>query len=189
MVFATTRVDLCGVRICDGEGSGLMRAILDTLREQNAYGFIALSGDELARRVGHTVTGQNNIADAVRRLRERIEKALLEEASIQCNSRSIITNDRRHGYRLSNKITIRDAGSPPQKIDPLPTPHQTSIRQEWILHQLATQGPMQKAQLFQGYASQHHLSKTTLDRDLKALKRKQKIHFQGNSRTGHWQLV
>jgi len=109
MVFYETRVELCGVRICEGVGSGLIRAILDTLRETDSRGrFIALSGDELALRVGNGLTGSNDIADAVRRLRERIQAVLLEQANIRCSGKDIVTNDRRYGYRLSSKITVRD---------------------------------------------------------------------------------
>ena len=69
LVFSETRVELCGVKICDGDG--LIRAILDVLRGRDSSGvLVCLSGEELAQRVGDGMIGQNDIADAVRRLRD-----------------------------------------------------------------------------------------------------------------------
>ncbi len=110
MVFRETRVELCGVRICDGVGSGLMRAILDALRQRDSRGaYVALSGEELAQQAGNAMTRQNDIADAVRRLRGRIEKVMLEQANVRCGRQDVIANDRKYGYTFSRKIVIRDA--------------------------------------------------------------------------------
>jgi CheY-like chemotaxis protein len=205
MVFSETRVELCGVRICDGVGSGLVRAILDILREKDSRGkFVALSGEELAQRAGDTMTRQNDIADAVRRLRERIETVLLEEANIRCTRQDVVTNDRRYGYRLSSKITVRDADdvrSDPNKdaddvrngpIDPRSSQDDVrnpSARQEWILAELGTKGEMRKDEVFPGYKKWFGLSKTTLERDLNALRRRGLIRFHGEKRTGRWRRV
>jgi len=205
MVFFETRVELCGVRICDGVGSGLVRAILDILREKDSRGkFVALSGEELAQRAGGVMTRQNDIADAVRRLRERIETVLLEEANIRCTRQDVVTNDRRYGYRLSSKITVRDADdvrSDPNKgaddvrnrpIDPRSSQDDVrnpSARQEWILAELAGKGEMRKDEVFPGYKKWFGLSKTTLERDLNALRRRGLIRFHGEKRTGRWRRV
>ena len=117
MVFRETRVELCGVWICDGVGSGLMRAILDVLRQRDARGrFIALSGEELAQRAGHGMTRQNDIADAVRRLRRRIEKVLRERAHVPCGRQDVIINDRKYGtafHRRSPCVTPMTLEMPP----------------------------------------------------------------------------
>ena len=88
-----------------------MRAILEVLRERDAQGaFVALSGEELAQRAGGTMTRQNDVADAVRRLRKRIRNVLLEKDNVQCTRDDVITNDRQHGYRLSRKVLVRGVG-------------------------------------------------------------------------------
>jgi len=209
MVFFETRVELCGVRICDGVGSGLVRAILDILREKDSRGkFVALSGEELAQRAGNTMTRQNDIADAVRRLRERIETVLLEEANIRCARQDVVTNDRRYGYRLSSKITVRDAddvrndpnnnaddvrndvrNGPVDPRTPQDDVRNPSARQEWILDELGTKGEMRKDEVFLGYKKQFGLSKTTLERDLNALRCRGLIRFDGEKRTGRWRRV
>jgi len=205
LVFSGTRVELCGVRICDGVGSGLMRAILDILREKDSREkFVALSGEELARRAGNAMTRQNDIADAVRRLRERIEKVMLDRANIRFDRQDVITNDRRYGYRLTNKITVRDAddlrndpkkstndvrnrpNDPKQAEDDL---NNLSSRQKWILGELATKGARRKDQMFEGYTTQYGLSKTTLERDLKSLRGRNLIRFDGEKRTGRWRRL
>lgn len=107
MVFSETRVELWGVKICGG--SGLMRAILEALRERDSRGrFVALSGEELAQRAGNAMTRQNDIADAVRRLRRRIQRVMLEQANVQCGCQDVVTNDRKYGYSLSRKIVVGD---------------------------------------------------------------------------------
>jgi len=209
MVFFETRIELCGVRICDGVGSGLVRAILDIIREKDSRGrFIALSGEELAQRAGDTMTRQNDIADAVRRLREKTQAVLLEEANIRCTRRDVITNDRRYGYRLASKITVRDADdvrSDPSSdaddvrndvsdgpIDPRSSRDDVrapSARQEWIVGQLKAKGELRKDEVFPGYKRQFGLSKTTLERDLNALRRRGLIRFDGEKRTGRWRRV
>jgi len=213
MVFSETRVELCGVRICDGRGSGLARSILDVLREKDGRGmFIALSGEELARRAGGAMTRQNDIADAIRRLRERIQLSLLEQANVRCTRRDVVSNDRRYGYRLTGKITIRDVddvNSDPNDVrnDPNNVKNDpnngeddvrndvrkiaddvksTGARQEWILGELEARGEMRKDEVFPGYKNQFGLSKTTLERDLNALRRRGLIRFDGERRTGHW---
>ena len=216
MVFSETRVELCGVRICDGVGSGLMRAILDALRERDSRGrFVALSGDELAQRADNATTCQNDIADAVRRLRKKIQTVLLEQANIRCTRGDVITNDRRYGYRFSSKIEVRDAddvrndlrnGEDDVRNDPRNDVNDVrngpndprnaqddvknlSARQEWILDELAGKGEVRKDEMLQGYKKQFGLSKTTLERDLKALRSHSLIRFDGDKRTGHWRRM
>lgn len=209
MVFSETRVELCGVRICDGLGSGLARSMLDVLREKDGRGmFIALSGEELARRAGDTMTRQNDVADAVRRLRERIQTVLLEQANIRCGRGDVVSNDRRYGYRLTSKIRVRDAddvrndadcdaddvrndvrNEPNDAKNDPDDVRNPSTRQEWILAEIGARGELRKDEVFPGYKRQFGLSKTTLERDLNALRRRGAICFDGEKRTGRWRLT
>lgn len=198
MVFAETRIELCGVRICDGVGSGLVRAILDILREKNSRGgFIALSGEELAQRAGGAMTRQNDVADAIRRLRAKIQTVLLEEANIRCTRRDVITNDRRYGYRLGGKITVRSADDVRNDVENEPNDRRIkpddvrhpSARQEWILCELQAKDELRKDEVFPGYKKRFDLSKTTLERDLNALRCRGLIRFDGEKRTGRWRRV
>jgi len=111
MVFSEHRVDLCEVKICGGPESGLIRRILDELREKNTRGvFVGFSGAELAKRIG-CPAGQNGVAGAIREFRKRTSELLLEEANIQCGPRDIIQSGGR-GYRFTDMITVRDANDP-----------------------------------------------------------------------------
>jgi len=171
-----------------------MRAILDALREKDSRGrLVALSGEELAQRAGNAMTGQNDIADAVRRLRERTQTAMLEQANVQCGRQDVITNDRRYGYRLSSKITVRDAADvgkdPSDAGNAQNDVKNLNPRQEWILDDLAAKGEMRKDEVFQGYKKQFGRSKTTLKRDLEDLRQHGLIRFEGEKRTGRRRRV
>ena len=135
------------------------------------------------------MTRQNDVADAVRRLRERIQVALLEEANVQCARDHVITNDRRHGCRLSGKILVRgvgdDGGNDVQQEEP-DTASDLNSRQQWLIEHLAAKGSMQKDAMAAAYRRQFGLSKLTLERDLKALRRRKLIQFAGDKRTGGW---
>ena len=54
------------------------------------------------------MTRQSDIADAVRRLPERIQAILLERVNVRCARGDVVSNDRRYGHRLSGKIAVRD---------------------------------------------------------------------------------
>ncbi len=158
----------------------------------------------------HFQTGvYNDIADAVRRLRRRIEKVLLERANAQCGRQDVSTNDRKYGYCLSPKNTAcdpNDVRNDPDhdgndvrndvnhdvtngQNDPRNSPRDVknlSARQQWILDELGVRGAMQKDELLHGYQGQFCLSKTTLERDLKTLRSRNLIRFEGGKRTGRW---
>lgn len=209
LVFYETRIELCGVKICEGTGSGLVRSILDILRKKDSRGnFIALSGEELAQQAGGAMTRQNDIADAIRRLRRKLETSLLEEVNIRCTRLDVITNDRKYGYRLSSKITVRDAddvnndansrrddvrnavdNQPSDPASPCYDAKNPNGRQQWILSQLRSKGSMRKDEVFPGYENRFRLSKTTLERDLNVLRRRGVIRFDGEKRTGCWRCV
>ena len=108
MVFSVNRVELCGVKICGGSESGMIRDILDELRQKNPHGkYVRYDGDELAQLVD-CERGQNGVAGAVREFRNHAYEVLLAEANIQINRlRDIILNDRRYGYRLSQSPSVR----------------------------------------------------------------------------------
>jgi len=190
LVFSKTRVEFCGVRICDGAGSSMGRAILDILRNRDSRGkIIALSGEELAQQVGGALTSQNDISDAVRRLRMKIQMVLLEEANIRCGREDVVTNDRKHGYSLSGKVTVRDVDAPNHEPNDRSVADDLSARQQWLLNELAGKGEMQKDEVWHGYKKQFGLSKTSLKRDLSVLRSRNLIRSDGEKRTGRWRVV
>jgi hypothetical protein len=173
------------------------------------FQYIPLRGDlgllALKLPVGDTMTRQNDVADAVRRLRQRIQAVLLEQADIRCGRGDVVSNDRRYGYRLTNKIRVRDAddvrndadcGAGDVRNDVKKEPNDVrtgpddvrnpSARQEWILAEIGARGELRKDEVFPGYKRQFGLSKTTLERDLNALRRRGAICFDGEKRTGRW---
>lgn len=201
MVFSEDRVELCEVKICGTPGSGMIRRILDQLKHKNSNGrYVRYGGAELAKRV-ECERGQNSITEAVREFRNSVCEVMLEEANVQMNRlRDIILNDRRYGYRLSSKITVRDAGAPPSVLcdppndlvndpqkNPTPSNDETEYnkRQQWVLEQMRAGKPVRKVDII----DQFKCSKETAKRDLKALRCHGLVEFVGPYKTGHWRLT
>lgn len=197
MVFSDGRVELCEVKICGGPESGMIRRILDELRQTTQHGrFVRYDGTELAKRVGCD-RGQNGVAEAVRDFRNSICEIMLEEANVKMDRlHDIILNDRRYGYRLSSKITVRDADDPRNDPlnggrDPVNDPQtggddpENNERQQWALRQMQAGKELRKADI----ADHFECSKETARRDLKDLRRRGLIEFVGPSKTGHWRLA
>ena len=197
MVFSEDRVELCEVKICGGPESGMIRCILDELRRKNAHSrYVRYSGSELAKRVD-CERGQNGVAEAVRDFRSSVCEVMLDEASIQMNRmRDIILNDRRYGYRLPSKITVRNADDPVndpanEQSAPVNDPltgadaPENNERQQWALKQMQAGRELRKADI----ADHFECSKETVRRDLKDLRRRGLIEFFGPAKTGHWRLV
>lgn len=112
MVFTAERVDLEGVKICGGAGSGRIRKILDELRRRDARGhFVAYGGAALARKVGCDERGQNGVAEAVRDFRRYLTEVMRYEANLVVAPRDVIESGGR-GYRLTDKIAVRDGDDP-----------------------------------------------------------------------------
>ncbi len=121
LVFHADRVELCGIKVCGGPECGIMRALLDTLRERRPdRRYKAFSGAELARRAGAD-RGQNAAAEAIRGFRQKVQQLLLDELNMDCDACDVIENNRRHGYRFSEKIEVRNHDdpviAPPHKTD------------------------------------------------------------------------
>lgn len=95
-------------------------------------------------------------------------------------------------YRLSSKITVRDAAGPQndpasERRDP-PTDGgntENNERQQWAIQQMRVGIELRKTDI----ADHFECSKETARRDLKDLRRRGLIEFIGPSRTGHWRLV
>ena len=62
-------------------------------------------------------------------------------------------------------------------------------RQQWLFQQLTGKGGMQKDAMHAGYRRQFGLSKSSLERDLKDLRRRKLIQFSGDKRMGGWRVV
>jgi len=204
MVFSEHRVELCDVKICGGPECGMIRRILDELRHKNARGrYVRYSGTELARRVDCD-RGQNGVAEAVRDFRSSVSEVMLEEANVKVNRlRDVILNDRRYGYRLSSKITVRDADDPVNGRrdlvnDPQSKNHdplndlvnggddlENNDRQQWTIEQIRTKGEFRKAEI----VAQFKCSSKTAGRDLCDLRRRGLIEFIGPAKTGYWRLA
>ncbi|MCL4198391.1 MAG: response regulator [Phycisphaerales bacterium] len=109
LVFHPDRVELCGVRVCGDASSGIMRKILDTLREKHDSGrYRGFSGDELAQKVG-AIRGQNAAAEAILAFRDAVQKRLRLGLGVDCGRQDVIENVDRIGYRFTSKIIVREA--------------------------------------------------------------------------------
>jgi hypothetical protein len=106
MVFFADRVELCGVDICSGPRSIRRRAVLDLLRLRRGDSFVAYSGEKLAMKAG-LKNGQTGAAGLVRDIRNRISKALLQHADIECGEEDVILSGG-PGYRFSNRLSVHD---------------------------------------------------------------------------------
>lgn len=196
MVFSPTRVELCEVKVCGGPESGMIRRILDELRHTNQHSrFVRYDGEELAKRIG-CQRGQNGVSEAVAEFRTRVCEVMLDEANIKIDRlRDIILNDRRYGYRLTSKITVRDADDPvndrqTESDVPLNVPVngdgdlEPNERQQWAIGQMQANGEFRKVQLIEKFKC----ANKTAERDLRDLRRRKLIEFVGPPKTGHWRL-
>ena len=143
----------------------------------------------LAKRVGCD-RGQNGVAEAVRDFRSSVCEMMLDEANIKMDRlHDIILNDRRYGYRLSSKITVRDADGPRNgpANDPLTDDGdpENNDRQQWAIQQMLAGVELRKIDI----ADYFECSKETARRDLKALRRRDLVEFIGPPKTGHWRLA
>lgn len=204
MVFFPTRVELCGVTICDG--GGLVRAILDALRKKDSRGrFVALSGEELADLIS-SEGGPTAVAGAIRNFRNRVKRVMLVEANVAIDaSADLIVNDRQHGYRLSDKIAVAERCSlatakqngaeqngVADAVVALPTLDRVgssetadNARGGWILTELKKTGSIRRSQIVQRTG----WSDSTVRRSLAQLRDEGKVVFEGSTRSGYWRLA
>lgn len=192
MVFFDDRVELCGVKVCGNGDSGMIRRILDELRQKGQNGdYVRRSGEDLARHV-ECERGQNGIAECIRDFRSAACQALQDERNIECNRlRDIILNDRRYGYRLSKKIVASNGNDPQTKAnDPQSDPlngvenGELNERQDWVMKRIASTGKVRCREI----VTQFGCSPTTVGRDMKELRRMGVVEFHGPPRTGYWRL-
>lgn len=185
MVFSASQVELCGVKICGGPESGVIRRILDQLRHTNPHGrFVRYGGAKLAELVGCD-RGQNGVAQAVRDFRDRVCEIMEEEANLKLDRlKDIILNE--GGYRLSPKITVRDEGTAPanrRTSDDIQIAAELeNERQQWAFEQLQARGELRKADLVERF----QCGDKTAERDLRELRRRGLIEFDGPAKTGFW---
>ena len=201
MDFSEDRVELREVKICGGQECGMIRRILDELRKTNGHArYVRYGGKELAKLV-ECERGQNGVAEAVRAFRDHVCQIMLAEANVQMDRmHDIILNDRRYGYRLPSKITVRGADDPVNE----PQTHMRDVvndaqndvvkggddpenneRQQWALELMKTGVEFRKSNLVGRFCC----SATTVERDLRCLRRRGLIEFTGPARTGYWRLV
>jgi CheY-like chemotaxis protein len=191
MVFHPTHVELCGVKIC-GDDSTTIRRILDALRKKKSDGkYVVHSGEKLAKLAD--CDGGQTIATCVMEFRNLVYNDLYHEANIECDRKNdIILNDRKYGYRFSDKIEVRDADVP-QSVPhvPLNVPQldlknaDWNERQQWILQQLAAGVPLQSKHV----QNQFKVTAKTVKRDLTPLRKRGLILFKGSSKMGFWCLA
>jgi predicted HTH transcriptional regulator len=116
------------------------------------------------------------------------------KANIECDRKNdIILNDRKYGYRFSDKIEVRDGDdtqSVPQNVT-LNVPQLDlenagwNERQQWLLQQLAAGVPLQSKHV----QKQFKVTATTVKRDLTPLRKRGLVVFSGPSKTGYWSLT
>ncbi len=191
LIFSPTRVELCGVKVCGAEHSTVVRKILDVLSSGRAY-----SGEELANIIG-TEGGAPVVAGAIRTFRMRVRRTLLTEAGVEIDPAiDLIVNDRQHGYRFSDKLTLvertgilpTDRESPDvsevatwDEADEVPG---DSLSQ-WILDELGRAKRLRRSQI----VSRTGRSNSTVRRALAELRDEGRIVFEGSARSGYWRLV
>lgn len=214
MIFFPGHVELCGVKVC-GDRTATIRRILDVLQEKKSNGkYVSYDGERLAKLVD-CEGGQNAIATCIMEFRNFVCQVLSSEAQIECDRlNDIIVNDRRYGYRLSAKITVRQSGDVHQMSVNVPQYfHQNGYvpqyvhqnvrqnendvhqyqpknkdlneRQLWIIQELQRGAPLQNRHI----RSQFRVSSKTINRDLTDLRIGGLITFIGSSKNGFWKLT
>jgi hypothetical protein len=206
LTFYPTRVELCGVKVCADEASGVICRILEALRSTDAQGRRRpLSGEELSAMIGSD-GGATAVAGAIRNFRNRVKRTMLTEANVAVHpSTDLIVNDRQHGYRFSDKVTAverpgllatnrnedRDqyAAAPtvdhPSGTNAPPGKPDDDARSRWILAELKKTGRIRKRQIVQ----RSGCSDSTARRALARLRDKGRIVFEGSVRSGYWRLA
>ena len=176
MVFYPERVELCGVKICGSRRNGLIRGILDILREKKANGaYVALSGLELAEELG-CPGEQNKISGCIGRFRQSVADVLRKEAALKCGPMDVIQSGDQ-GYRLNEAIVVGD-GVLKSEND------LEHARREWIMAELAKDRVLRAPAI----AKELKCSAATIKRDLDALRNEGRIVFVGPAKTGFYLL-
>jgi DNA-binding response OmpR family regulator len=176
MVFYAERVELCGVKICGSRRNGLIRGILDILREKKANGsYVALSGLELAEKLG-CPGEQNKISGCIGRFRHSAADVLRIEAAINCEPQDVIESGDQ-GYRLKETIVVSDGNGDVENAPEI-------ARRQWIMAEL-TKGRVLRAPAI---SNDLNCSQTTVKRDLDALRAEGRIEFVGPAKTGFYQI-
>lgn len=194
LTYYPSRVELCGVKICGDEASGVIRRILDVLAATDAHGRRqAYSGEELAEVTGNE-GGATAIAGAIRNFRQRARRTLLAEADLEIDpAGDLIVNDRQHGYRFSDKITVVERpgllsadweeGSVREVREICNTGEsEEDARGCWILDELKRSGRIRKSQILERTG----WSDSTTRRVLAKLRDEGLIVFEGSGRSGYW---
>jgi len=196
MAFYPSRVELCGVKLCSDQG--MIRQILDILQCPDRQGRRrAYSGEELAEMI-ETEGGPTAIAGAIRNFRNRAKKIILSEANVIIDPAvDLIVNDRHHGYRISEKITVverrdllashEDVGlSNEIRVTQLPPkPSAQDSHADWLLTELRRTGRLRKSQVIQRTG----WSDSTARRTLAKLRENGQIVFEGSARSGYWRAA
>jgi len=201
LTFYPSRVELCGIKVCGDEDSGMIRRILDVLQVVDAQGRPrSFSGEELAEMIG-TDGGPTAVAGVIRNFRRRVQRTLLAEAGIEIDPAvDLIVNDRQHGYRFSGKISVverpnlfavesdeicdAEVAGQDEDLEASNTPDEDSLAC-WILAELKKAGRIRKQQIIQRTGC----SDSTVRRALVRLREEGKIAFVGSARSGYWRLA
>ena len=94
------------MKVCGDEARSVVRPVLDLLEQAHSRRRV-YSGEELAEMIG-AEGGATAIAGAIR---NRVKQTLLVEANVQLDPNTdLIVNNRRHGYRFSEKIVVVSRG-------------------------------------------------------------------------------
>ena len=187
--FSPDRVELLDVSICGNEDSGLMRRILDHLRQSTGpEGWKGHTADALAEKVG--AAGGASVSSTIKAWRTRIVDLLLKRASHTLTDTSVILSGS-GGYRFSPNIVVELAEAEPAKDTPilaakvtpvLPDGTRWNERQVAIAARLAGGETVRRKDLEAEFA----VSDKTLKRDLTAMKAKGLALPQGNGSDHIW---
>ncbi len=187
--FSPDRVELLDVPICGTEDSGLMRRILDHLRQSTGPdGWKGHTADALAQKVG--AAGGASVSSTIKAWRTRVVDLLIKRANYALTDTSIILSGS-GGYRLARNIMAEMAEAAPAnpalapaaKATPaLPDGTRWNERQVAIAARLAGGETVRRKDLEAEFA----VSDKTLKRDLTALKAKGLALPHGNGSDHTW---
>lgn len=187
--FSPEQVELLDVPICGNEDSGLMRRILEVLRQsRTGDDWKGHTADSLADQVG--AAGGASISSTIKTWRTRVIDLLLKRANHILTESSVVVSGA-GGYRLAPGITVElvDATQPPQATPPTPVPvpalpegTRWNERQVAIAARLAGGGTVRRKEL----EAEFGVSEKTLKRDLTMMKSKGLAVPQGTGSDHTW---
>ena len=191
--FYVRQIDLEGVKIIGNRRDVVMRSVFDDLgRHKRDAKRSGIDGETLGLNA-KVPRGQNSIANSISKFKPRLASLMLKEANLKLEPNDVIENDRKIGYRLSDKIEVRfheSNGPVGGTVNPtgvtvdgtVPDDPEVGARWQWIRQEIAKRGSVRLRDI----VAKFKCSERTAKRDFEALGNE--IAFVGSPKKGAYRF-